>query len=152
MRAIRRPGNVNIAPTMPQDTAMQNLTMIFDAGPLEKEIWNENRSSEQQRMHRNTHDELTPCPSRKLEALRLKLVYACSKPVSSVFSSTIKIIIEISKYVSPVTIHVDRSPIDSSLRKYWIVSDVNSLLENGKCEIRATINWYSDRHPALYLQ
>ncbi len=34
IRAIRNPGNVNIAPTMPQDTAMQNLTMIFDAGPL----------------------------------------------------------------------------------------------------------------------
>lgn len=65
-----------------------------------------------------THDEMTPCPSRKLEALRLKLAYACSSPVSNVFSSIIRIIIEISKYVKPVTIHVDRSPIDSSLRKY----------------------------------
>lgn len=35
MRAIRRPGNVNIAPSKPHKTAMQNLTISFDAGPLE---------------------------------------------------------------------------------------------------------------------
>lgn len=35
MRAIRRPGNVNMAPIIPQETAIQNLTIIFDAGPLE---------------------------------------------------------------------------------------------------------------------
>lgn len=34
IRAIRRPGNVNMAPSMPHDTAIQNLTIIFDAGPL----------------------------------------------------------------------------------------------------------------------
>lgn len=34
MRAILKPGNVKIAPIIPQETAMQNLTMIFDAGPL----------------------------------------------------------------------------------------------------------------------
>lgn len=34
MRAIRSPGNVNIAPTMPHETAIQSLTIIFDAGPL----------------------------------------------------------------------------------------------------------------------
>lgn len=36
MRAIRSPGNVNIAPSKPHRTAIQNLTMIFDAGPLEE--------------------------------------------------------------------------------------------------------------------
>lgn len=34
IRAIRKPGNVNMAPSMPHDTAIQNLTIIFDAGPL----------------------------------------------------------------------------------------------------------------------
>lgn len=38
MRAIRSPGNVNIAPRSPQDTAIVNLTMIFEAGPLHIKI------------------------------------------------------------------------------------------------------------------
>lgn len=36
IRAIRRPGNVKIAPRTPHDTAIQNFTIIFDAGPLKK--------------------------------------------------------------------------------------------------------------------
>lgn len=34
IRAILRPGNVNMAPSRPHDMAIQNFTMIFDAGPL----------------------------------------------------------------------------------------------------------------------
>lgn len=34
IRAIRRPGNVKMAPRIPHDTAIQNFTIIFDAGPL----------------------------------------------------------------------------------------------------------------------
>lgn len=126
IRAIRSPGKVNTAPTMPHATAMHNLTIIFDAGPL----WKQTISNV---LYTTwilyTYEEWTPCPSRKTEALWLKLWYACSTPVSSVFSSTIKKIIETSRYIKPVTMHVDRSPIDSSLRKYWTVSDVKSLLQ-----------------------
>lgn len=35
IRAMRRPGNVNIAPRIPHDTAIQNFTIIFEAGPLQ---------------------------------------------------------------------------------------------------------------------
>lgn len=35
IRAIRRPGNVKTAPIKPHKTAIQNLTISFDAGPLE---------------------------------------------------------------------------------------------------------------------
>lgn len=35
IRAIRKPGNVNMAPRTPHDTAKQNFTIIFEAGPLE---------------------------------------------------------------------------------------------------------------------
>lgn len=38
IRAIRSPGKVKIAPSIPQDTAIVNFTMIFDAGPLMIEI------------------------------------------------------------------------------------------------------------------
>lgn len=34
IRAIRKPGNVKMAPIIPHKTAMKNLTTIFDAGPL----------------------------------------------------------------------------------------------------------------------
>lgn len=34
IRAIRRPGNVKMAPSIPHETAIQNFTIIFDAGPL----------------------------------------------------------------------------------------------------------------------
>lgn len=34
IRAIRKPGNVKIAPKIPQETAIQNFTIIFEAGPL----------------------------------------------------------------------------------------------------------------------
>lgn len=34
IRAMRKPGNVKMAPKTPHDTAIQNFTMIFDAGPL----------------------------------------------------------------------------------------------------------------------
>lgn len=35
IRAMRRPGNVKMAPNNPHDIAMQNLTIILDAGPLQ---------------------------------------------------------------------------------------------------------------------
>lgn len=35
MRAIRKPGNVKMAPVIPHDTAIQNFTIILEAGPLE---------------------------------------------------------------------------------------------------------------------
>lgn len=76
-----------------------------------------------------THDDETPLSSKYTEALSLKLLYACSKPTSSVFSSTIRIIIATNRYTKPVTIHVDRSPIDSSLLKYCTVNEINSLLK-----------------------
>lgn len=81
-----------------------------------------------------TYDEDTPRSSRYTEALSLKLLYACSNPISSVFSSTISTIIATNKYTKPVTMHVERSPIDSSLLKYCMVNEISNLLE--KIEIR----------------
>lgn len=37
IRAIRKPGNVKIAPSTPHDTDIQNNTIIFDAGPLKNQ-------------------------------------------------------------------------------------------------------------------
>lgn len=88
-----------------------------------------------------TYEEETPRSSRYTEALSLKLLYACSRPVSSVFSSTINTIIATSKYTKPVTMHVERSPIDSSLLKYCTVSEMSSLLENTN-QLESTWNWF----------
>lgn len=81
-----------------------------------------------------TYDDETPRSSRYTEALSLKLLYACSSPTSNVFSSTMRIIIATNKYTKPVTIQVERSPIDSSLLKYCTVSEINNLLKN-KCQV-----------------
>lgn len=69
IRAIRRPGNVNMAPRSPQDTAIVNLTMIFEAGPLQIKIEmiivifcsNLNLG--------DTYDEATPRSSKYTDAL-----------------------------------------------------------------------------------
>jgi hypothetical protein len=106
--AMRRPGKVKRAPTTPHVTAMKNFMTIFDAGPLEFNPW----------------------LCKKLEAPSLKLLYAFSNPISNVFSGTIRIIIAINRYVNPVTIQVDLSPIDSSLLKYWIVREASNLLRD----------------------
>ena len=67
--AILSPGNVNKAPIELHHTAIQNFSTNFDAGPLESR----------------------PAFSAKnVEAERLKLAYASSKPVSSVSSWTNK--------------------------------------------------------------
>lgn len=77
-----------------------------------------------------TYDDETPRSSKYTDALSLKLLYACSKPTSSVFSSIISTIMAINKYMSPVTMHVDRSPIDSSLLKYCTVNEMSNLLKH----------------------
>lgn len=46
---------------------------------------------------RCTYEELTPWSSMNTDAVSLKLRYACSNPVSRVRSSTIRMIIEISR-------------------------------------------------------
>lgn len=80
-----------------------------------------------------TYLESKPCWScRKAAALLLKLEYALSSPISKLFSSTIKTIMDKTKYAKPVTITVDLSPTDSSLWKYWTVNANNNFLNSVK--------------------
>lgn len=54
-------------------------------------------------------------------------------------------IIATSKYTKPVTIHVERSPIDSSLLKYCTVREINNLLKN-KSKLKCIdLNQYETR-------
>lgn len=46
----------------------------------------------------------------------------------------------INKYTNPVTMHVERSPIDSSLLKYCTVNEINNLLKQNMC------SYYFDRN------
>ena len=84
------------------------------------------------RLEVNTYELLIPWFSKKLEAPSLNLLYALLRPTSNVLSGRTITIIAINKYSNPVTIHVDLSPIDSSLLKYCIVSEARSLLKNNE--------------------
>lgn len=72
--------------------------------------------------------EESPWVSKNREALWLKLVYAFSKPISNLFSSTISTIIAMRRYANPVTIHVDLSPTLSSPLKYCTQRESSTLL------------------------
>lgn len=55
IRAIRRPGNVKMAPRIPHDTAIQNFTIIFEAGPL-KEMERKMINNEEKKKYFNQID------------------------------------------------------------------------------------------------
>ena len=103
------PGKVKNAPINPHQIASQNLSIKNELGPWAYSI--------------------TPWYSNNRIAFLLKLRYDLIKPNSSNSSSTISTNIDTKKNRQPETMHIERSPIDSSPpRKYFPVIDKSILL------------------------